>query len=455
MKQFTKLVVLFVSINCSCHAFVLKTGYVVVNSNKNRNIQNNKDSIPTIRTTKQHQQLQQVSGNGAADFGSSDLTSALARLDRQWQIQQYKDGPSSKKSRWTKLSIKSTTDVETNKGVEYDIGYIIPKPDYMDTTDYVYLLEPPNFSTPSCIIVFTGGAGLGTYPQIAYNELLIRISNQMNAAIITVPYQVGLDHFSIAKVTGDKARKAIVQCQEDTNRLYSENLPIYSLSHSLGSKLSLIYTAATGIRYNGLGLISYNNFGIKNTIGMIQSFTDMIRKDQQENNKQTASASASNTSQDELMKGLFSMAETFIGAIGIEFTPTPKDTERLINMKFTKNDGQNNIRLFSFDTDQLDSSLEFTECCTNGDVSVSGLKGTHLTPVYFKFGWDELEGIDKTVQQIAKDAAGGFESASFGNEEELSLLVNEVCNWMKGKLPTQQPDWMKEPLKLTGTTISD
>jgi hypothetical protein len=45
--------------------------------------------------------------------------------------------------------------------------------------DFVYLLEPPNNSLPSCLIVFTGGAGLGTYPQIAYNELLLRISNRL------------------------------------------------------------------------------------------------------------------------------------------------------------------------------------------------------------------------------------------------------------------------------------
>jgi Protein of unknown function (DUF1350) len=384
-----------------------------------------------------------------------DLTSALARIDRQWQIQQKSVGP---KSRWTKLRLLKTTTTTEPSNNEQEQQSSIPfvseniNPLGIDD-DYVYLLEPPYNSIPSCIIVFTGGAGLGTYPQIAYNELLVRLSNRLNAAIITPPYQVGLDHFTLAKETGDKIRRAIIQCQDDTTRMYSSTIPVYSLSHSLGSKLAAIYVAATGLQYDGIGFMAFNNFGFGQTIGMAREFAQMIRNSSDDINPPFGKADVAGVSE-EMINTFFTFAETAVSAIGLEFVPKPSDMERLLLTKFTA-DWLQKVRLFTFDDDQLDSTQQFVNSVQSNNINVSGLPGTHLTPVYFKFTLDDdilndSINISPEARDIAKDAMGGFESASFGNEIELNLLIDEVCAWIKGQDVSRKPSWLRERPKLSG-----
>jgi Protein of unknown function (DUF1350) len=395
-----------------------------------------------------------------------DLTSALARIDHQWQIQQKNAGP---KSRWKKLQLTPTTASNNDIGsYETTSNEQQPSPPQTfvsgitDMNDYVYLLEPPYNSIPSCIIVFTGGAGLGTYPQIAYNELLLRLSNRLNAVVITAPYQVGLDHFMLAKETGDKARRAIIQCQDDPSRLYSPTTPVYSLSHSLGSKLSAIYIAATGLQYDGVGFMSFNNFGFGQTIGMAREFAQMIRNGSDDENPALGKSNIAGVSE-EMINNFFSFAETAVSAIGLEFVPKPTDMERLISNKFTS-DRLSKVRLFAFDDDQLDNTQQFVYSAQS-DVAVSGLPGTHLAPVYFKLSLDEILSGDAVAaagvgvggtfppeaRDIAKEAMGGFESASFGNEQHLNGLVDEICDWIKGKDVSRIPTWLRERPKLSGS----
>ena len=51
-------------------------------------------------------------------------------------------------------------------------------------------------------------------------------------------------------------------------------------------------------------------------------------------------------------------------------------------------------------------------------------------------------GLDDLVPDEAKDVAsqvtGGFQNASFGNEEALDTLVEEVSDWMLGKGPNDR-----------------
>jgi hypothetical protein len=135
---------------------------------------------------RQHNTRAFMVGGQDNPLGGGELTSTLARLDRQWKIQQRS---AAGKSRWTKLILPDENAPEEE---------VTEQDPTMDTQqDFVYLLEPPN-SIPSCLIVFVGGAGLGAYPQIADSETLMRISNKLNAAVLAAPYQVGLDHFSLA-----------------------------------------------------------------------------------------------------------------------------------------------------------------------------------------------------------------------------------------------------------------
>jgi hypothetical protein len=42
------------------------------------------------------------------------------------------------------------------------------------------------------------------------------------------------------------------------------------------------------------------------------------------------------------------------------------------------------------------------------------------------------------ARNLATEALRGYQSASFGNEEELDILVKEVCNFVLGKESTQR-----------------
>jgi Protein of unknown function (DUF1350) len=374
------------------------------------------------------------SSAGSVNDPSVELTNTLARLDQQWKMQQK----SQPRSRWTTIVLSKED--EGKKSFE--------EPSFSTVTsgqDYCYLLEPPNNSVPSCLIVFTGGAGLGTYPQIAYNEFLLRLSNRLNAAVITAPYQVGLDHFALAKNTGDITRRAILHCQDDPSRQYSANIPAFSLSHSLGSKLACIYVTATEQNYNGIGYISFNNFSFGATIGMAKEFAEVIQNSAGYDNRVSGiSSDAINT--------LFNFAEMAISAVGIDFSPSQNDMDRLMRLKYG-DEQRFKTRFFSFDNDILENTQEAVAAC--GDIpTVSGLPGTHLTPVYFKLGIEDLE-LPDDAKEVARDAMGGFRNISFGNNEELELLVSEVCNWILGQGPTRQPIWRKEqPLIAGQTTVS-
>jgi hypothetical protein len=269
------------------------------------------------------------------------------------------------------------------------------------------------------------------YEKVAYNEFLLRVSDKLNAAVITAPYQVGLDHFALSKQSGERLRKAIMYCQDDPARQYPENLPIYSLSHSLGAKLQTIYISATQQDYDGIGFLAYNNFDFAQTISMAKSFANEIQKQQGRSFSQTGV-------NNELLDTIFGFAEQAISAIGLDFSPSKADTSRLIQLRYDE-DCQKKTRLFVFDDDTLDSSRSFIEDCQGSGPSASALPGNHLTPVYFQFGLDDLEMTDE-LKGIAEEA-GGLSGASFGNEHELEALVNEVCGWIKGQGPSREPVW--------------
>ena len=285
---------------------------------------------------------------------------------------------------------------------------------------------------------------MGTYPQIAYNELLVRLSNRLNAACLTVPYQVGLDHFALAQTVGEDIHSALDLAREQNFAM--PEAPVYCLAHSLGAKLMTIYISATKEAYDGMGWISFNNFGFGQTIGMAKDFAEEIRNGVMGSNDPTRTVEGSST--DEIFNQVFNFAETVFSAMDIDFAPNPVQMEQLIGMKYQP-DWQRKTRLFTFDQDKLQNTEDF---CAQASVDVSELPGTHLTPVYFALGIDQIP--DEEAQNMARDAMGGLEKASFGNEEELNTLVNEVASWILGKGPSQRPAWQRERPLLEGSSSS-
>ena len=59
-----------------------------------------------------------------------------------------------------------------------------------------------------------------------------------------------------------------------------------------------------------------------------------------------------------------------------------------------------------------------------------------LKPVYLKLGLDAF--VPEDMKDMASEATGGFQNASFGNEEALDALVDEVSGWMLGNGPNDR-----------------
>merc|ERR1712232_234990 len=75
--------------------------------------------------------------------------------------------------------------------------------------------------------------------------------------------------------------------------------------------------------------------------------------------------------------------------------------------------------------------------CEGPGPSISALCGTHLTPVYLKFGLDDLpQGVEEIAGQYAD-----FQNVSFGDESRTSQLSTEICKWISGEQPSRVPNW--------------
>jgi len=373
--------------------------------------------------------------------GANELTSALTILDREWQATgRSSNRPTGGPPGWTKLVIQN--DDEDGNGSETNDLLKLDE-------EFVYLLEPSN--TPSSVILFLGGAGLGQFPHIAYSQLLSKISQTLNASIIAAPYSVGLDHFELSKTSGELLRRAIVQCEELGS--YSPALPKFYLAHSLGSKLFSIALAAGGLGddIQGVGFLAYNNFGFKDTVGMVKSISQEMQNDDGGDSKPFdafVGGGGAGWAQSVMFEKALEFAEQAVSMSGIEFTPSPSDTSRMICMKYD-NELQQKTRLFVFDDDDLDSSQDFIQACNengadNGSdntnkLTASGLPGTHLAPVYLNFDLEDLP-----IPDEAREFTGGFtdfRGASLGDKERMTAAATEICDWIMGKMPSREPNW--------------
>ena len=110
-----------------------------------------------------------------------------------------------------------------------------------------YVLMPP--AIPWGVIHFIGGAVLGTYPHIAYNELFTRVCRESGIAVVATPYDVGLDHQQLSRDAATAFDATLKACQ--TRYGWSEAMPVFALGHSLGGKLQ-VYEAKGALPFRGV-----------------------------------------------------------------------------------------------------------------------------------------------------------------------------------------------------------
>ena len=72
--------------------------------------------------------------------------------------------------------------------------------------------------------------------------------------------------------------------------------------------------------------------------------------------------------------------------------------------------------------------------------------------MYLELGLDDLP---DEAQEMASAVTGGFKNASFGDEEKLDQLVDEVSNWMMGKDPSGRRVIEKQIVGLIDAEIED
>jgi len=205
----------------------------------------------------------------------------------------------------------------------------------------------------------------------------------------------------------------------------------------------------------GVGFLAYNNFGFKDTIGMVKS----ISREMRNNDGDTSDGGAESPfdafvggggPQSAMFDKALEFAEQAVSMSGIEFTPSPSDTSRMISMKYDE-ELQQKTRLFVFDNDDLDSSQDFIQACKENDtgssansnkLTASGLPGTHLAPVYLNFAIEDLP-IPEEAREFTGGFTGGFRGASFGDEKRMNSAAIEICDWIMGKTPSREPNWGK------------
>mmetsp|Transcript_44669 Transcript_44669/g.54069 ORF Transcript_44669/g.54069 Transcript_44669/m.54069 type:complete len:464 (-) Transcript_44669:62-1453(-) len=421
---FTLLLALLSTLQNQSHSFTFSKTTTIT-----RKIQNSRrnDNPTTSTATTLHESSSSLTPQNADGFAA--LTSTLTLLDREYQNRRKTPDD------WIPLKTSSSSST--------DDGGTTTTPLPIDN-NVVYLYNPRHPSPPSSLIYFVGGAGLGQFPHITYSSVLKKVAKRTDAAVLASPYAVELDHFKLAKTTGEKLRRGADVCEE-TYGWDLENVPQFGLAHSLGSKLMLIYAIATGwlgtdgssdgAPLRGLGFMSFNNFGFGDSVNMARTFVKEIQ------GETTAADRVQGMNQD-FFDAVVSFASEAVKTVGVEFTPSPAKTQELIGKKVTA-EWRRGIRLFCFDNDDLDNSRDFVAACeeegggTGPDVSSLG--GTHLTPVFLKFGVEDLP--DEGARDIF-GAFSDFRSVSFGNEDNVNALATEIEGWMVGKGPSREPDWV-------------
>ncbi|EEH60434.1 uncharacterized protein MICPUCDRAFT_6513, partial [Micromonas pusilla CCMP1545] len=213
------------------------------------------------------------------------------------------------------------------------------------------------------VVHFIGGAVLGSYPHIAYDAFLSRVSDDAGVVVVATPYDLGVDHGKISRECATKLNRAWAAFA--TREGYDlANTPVFAFGHSLGCKLHLVAACGDGegdgdgesaaAKRAGHLFVAFNNATAADSVRLLEKFAKELRA---------------------------------ASAAGLDFTPSPAETLERAKRGFESP----RATLLSFEEDDLDQNDELMEVLrhryamttVSGDAPVSAvrLRGTHLTPV--------------------------------------------------------------------------
>ncbi|KAJ8599713.1 hypothetical protein CTAYLR_004745 [Chrysophaeum taylorii] len=260
--------------------------------------------------------------------------------------------------------------------------------------DGVVVYEPSDFRTPWAVVHFVGGAAFGSFPDLAYGELLSRLCDRLGVGCVATPYSLSLDHEAAAQAVDALFRRALDEAR--TERAWPRACRVLGLGHSLGCKLLLLTMANRDDAYDQLGLVAPNNFGVADSARLMRNFLDAVRP-------------PSSNDQQPSWTGLLDVVIAGATMAGIEVAPSPSDT-----LDILRRGAACPTRFLSFDNDDLDSTTDFV-----GAVGARGapvrLPGGHLSPVYIKeLSIGDIAALDAIVDALA---------SVFSNEEPVLPLL--------------------------------
>jgi Protein of unknown function (DUF1350) len=233
---------------------------------------------------------------------------------------------------------------------------------------------------PSAIIHFLGGALVATAPQLTYRWLLEELAKQ-GYLIVATPFVNTLDHIEIA-------RDVLNKFENSLDRLYTNKtlrksyFPVYGIGHSMGCKLHLLIGSLFDVERAGNILISFNNYPARDAIPMVEQLSSVM---------------------------------------SIEFTPSPEETNRLIQNRYQI---RRNL-LVKFADDNLDQSMLLANLLQPrfpGMIALQRMAGNHQTPLGQDVSWSvgqvftPLDAIGQWVKQQVY--------------RELNQLKQEILRWL-------------------------
>lgn len=216
---------------------------------------------------------------------------------------------------------------------------------------------------PIGVIHFLGGAFVATAPQVTY-RLLLEYLAERGFLVVATPFVNTLDHKAIAETTLLNFERALVRLED--RGILNGYVPVYGLGHSMGCKLHLLIGSLFSVERAGNILVSFNNYAAKEAIPLLEQFNS---------------------------------------AINVEFTPSPRETDSIVQEHYRI---RRNL-LIKFSNDTIDQSAILTEILQSrfGDMAiVKTLSGNHLTPLGQDLRWKpgkEFNPIDAVGQWFKQE----------------------------------------------------
>ena len=273
-----------------------------------------------------------------------------------------------------------------------------------------WIFRPPSTSAPAKgIVFFLGGAFVGAAPQLAYNKFCSSLANE-GYVVLATPYELSFDYVELCDSILSTADPAF----EQLLREYPEDLPLFGIGHSCGALLHVLLSSI----YRGAGgaladcerqanvLISFNNKPANEAIPFFGELVapaaaSVLRFDRDpllrpwraavdETRRRLAtvsgaagaSVSASAATLAAQLLPVLEQIEPILREIDggrVEFAPSPVEVERVASQLY---DCRATL-VVRFEGDSLDESppLPSVLQAGGGDVKLTSLAGTHLTPL--------------------------------------------------------------------------